>query len=327
MSAELKSRRKGRQPEPSSSPKKAAKQEEPSKTASVPYRYGPLPRFNGQRLFSRGVIIVGVVIYVWYFSKDGKETSLAKQGSVYNGRGVHVDCDEEYLEEIKRYSGCVPKRCGRYVSDVIVTDYEATTLLWLAKRGMSFGGSSGGATIMDLHSGALSYKKNFINMYKSVKTNFITPTDLRVYKDVRQKIQSAIADSFGLDVNKLFLTHPTFFSRLTSEAPSHDHDEYWHVHVDKHTYESFHYTSLVYLNDFRVNFKGGRFVYLDNMKNPRANVTVEPRKGRVSMFTSGAENPHFVERVTDGERFAITISFTCDSSKQIRDPSLSIKGQ
>lgn len=109
----------------------------------------------------------------------------AKQGSVYNGRGVHVDCDQEYLEEIKRYSGCIPKKCGRFVSDLIVTENEADTLLWLAKRGMSFGGSSGGATIMDLHSGALSYKENFINLYKSVKTDFITETDLRVYQLVR----------------------------------------------------------------------------------------------------------------------------------------------
>lgn len=30
----------------------------------------------------------------------------------------------------------------------------------------------------------------------------------------------------------------------------------------------------------------------------RSNVTVEPRKARLSMFTSGAENPHFVERVS-----------------------------
>lgn len=51
--------------------------------------------------------------------------------------------------------------------------------------GMSLAGSSGGATIMDLHSGALSYKDNFINFYKSVKTSFITQTDLKIYSVVR----------------------------------------------------------------------------------------------------------------------------------------------
>jgi len=50
---------------------------------------------------------------------------------------------------------------------------------------MSLAGSSGGATIMDLHSGALSYGENFINFYKTSKSDFITPTDLSVYKGVR----------------------------------------------------------------------------------------------------------------------------------------------
>jgi len=291
----------------------------------VPYRYGPLPKFSSQRIFSRLVIVTGVLLYVWYFSKGGKESILAKQENRYDGRGQHVDCDKDYLEEVKKYTGCIPKKCGRFVSDQLVTEYEADILLWLAKRGMSIAGSTGGATIMDLHSGALSYKDTFINFYKSVQSSFITVTDLKIYQVVRQKIQIAVAESFGIDVNKIYLTHPTFFSRLNNKEPVTPHDEYWHVHVDKHTYESFHYTSLLYLNDYGRDFEGGRFVYLDNLYSPRVNVTVEPRKGRVSMFTSGAENPHFVERVKDGERFAITISFTCDESKKISDPVLSEK--
>lgn len=309
MSKEVRSRKTGhRKQEPSEG--------SPSKGAPT-LKYGPLPKFNGQRIFSRVVIIIGVLIYVWYFSKGSKETSLAKYTLTYDARGHQVDCDQTYLDEIKQYSGCVPKKCGRFVSDRVVTDYEADVLLWLAKRGMSLAGSSGGATIMDLHSGALSYGENFINFYKTSKSDFITPTDLSVYKGVREKIQSAIAEAFGLDSSKLYLTHPTFFSRLTSKEPRTVHDEYWHVHIDKHTYESFHYTSLLYLNDYSKDYQGGRFVYVDK----RSNVTVEPRKARLSMFTSGAENPHFVERVTEGERFAITISFTCDRTKQIKDPS------
>lgn len=37
------------------------------------------------------------------------------------------------------------------------------------------------------------------------------------------------------------------------------------------------------------------------------------------MFTSGSENPHNVERVTEGTRFAITVSFTCDAKLAIND--------
>ena len=44
--------------------------------------------------------------------------------------------------------------------------------------------------------------------------------------------------------------------------------------------------------------------------------------GRVSFFTSGSENPHFVERLKEGVRYAITVSFTCDPQQAIADPTL-----
>ena len=47
--------------------------------------------------------------------------------------------------------------------------------------------------------------------------------------------------------------------------------------------------------------------------------------GRLSAFTSGAENVHYVERVSSGTRYAITISFTCNPSYAISDPSLKRK--
>ena len=48
---------------------------------------------------------------------------------------------------------------------------------------------------------------------------------------------------------------------------------------------------------------------------------VEPRKGRLSCFTSGTENPHRVTQVTSGERLAMTIAFTCDPDEAIPDPT------
>lgn len=38
------------------------------------------------------------------------------------------------------------------------------------------------------------------------------------------------------------------------------------------------------------------------------------------MFTSGAENLHYVEKVTGGVRYAVTIAFTCDAERAIPDP-------
>ena len=44
--------------------------------------------------------------------------------------------------------------------------------------------------------------------------------------------------------------------------------------------------------------------------------------GRVSFFTSGSENTHFVEKLKSGTRYAITIAFTCDPDKSTSDPKI-----
>ena len=38
---------------------------------------------------------------------------------------------------------------------------------------------------------------------------------------------------------------------------------------------------------------------------------LNPISGTVVAFTSGAENPHNVERVTEGTRYTLTVAFTC----------------
>ena len=55
--------------------------------------------------------------------------------------------------------GCVPTKCGRAVLDNVVSDKESDALLSLAKKGFAKGGGNGGASILDLHSGALSKVK------------------------------------------------------------------------------------------------------------------------------------------------------------------------
>ena len=52
--------------------------------------------------------------------------------------------------------GCVPTKCGRVVMDNIVDSWEADKILDLAKKGFAKGGGNGGASILDLHSGAFS---------------------------------------------------------------------------------------------------------------------------------------------------------------------------
>ncbi|XP_022904094.2 2-oxoglutarate and iron-dependent oxygenase domain-containing protein 3-like [Onthophagus taurus] len=284
-------------------------------------KFGLLPRFPHQRVWSRLVLVIGIMIYVYYYSTKVKVVTFARQGEILEQRGHNFQCDVDFEEDLVNFPECTPGACGRFVSDKIVTSTEAEILLKLAKKGLELGGSDGGASVLDLHSGALSYGRKFINVYSLEKSDEVfTAPDLTVYKIVKEKIKYAIAQLFDLHPDFIYLTHPTFFSRLTNAEPKTEHDEYWHTHIDKDTYESFHYTSLLYLNDYNYDFRGGRFVFVDGPFEKRTNVTVEPRKGRVSMFTSGAENTHFVERVESGTRYAVTISFTCDITKSIEDP-------
>ncbi|KAK8727795.1 hypothetical protein OTU49_009458 [Cherax quadricarinatus] len=276
------------------------------------------PRIDWRRIFTRLLMIIGIMIVV-YFSKANKMVPFATQKEEISKRSVEIGCSKDYAEELKHFPGCTPRKCGRVVLDTLVSPSEVAALLNIAERGLSMGGSTGGASILDLHSGALSHGNAFVNIYKleEAKTLF-TIQDFKIYSYVKNKIHHAIADHFGINRNELYLTHPTFFSRITPAPPQTIHDEYWHPHVDKETYESFHYTSLLYLTDYRYHFDGGRFIFIDKDSNK----TVEPRAGRVSAFTSGSENLHYVERVTNGTRYAITVSFTCDQRHAINDPML-----
>lgn len=122
---------------------------------------------------------------VWYNSKTGKEVSLAKQKDVLISRTLKVDCSDEYKADLDKFPGCVPEKCSRVVSDKLVSGSEVDTLLQLAKRGFKLGGSDGGASILDLHTGALSKGPEFINIYhlKEAK-KIINSADFAIYKYV-----------------------------------------------------------------------------------------------------------------------------------------------
>lgn len=232
----------------------------------------------------------------------------------YTRRFIKVRCSNDYGSGFK---DCRPKKCGRGIRDNLFTLDEVNLMRSLVEKGMKHGGGSGGATILDLHTGALSYGDQFINFYKA-KPGVFNQSDFELYKKIKDKIHAAIADEFQINKKHLYLTNPTFFSRLTNKPAVTQHDEYWHRHIDRVTYKTFFYTSLLYLSEYEKDFTGGRFMFVEK----QANVSIEPKFGRLSYFTSGSENEHFVERVESGTRYAITVSFTCDKKHKIGDPSL-----
>lgn len=128
-------------------------------------------------------MIVGVLLVVWYNSKQGKEVALAKQKDVLISRIHNVDCSVSYKTELETYPGCIPERCGRVVTDKLASTTEVDILLKVAKTGLDLGGSDGGASILDLHSGALSKGRGFVNIYKLPEAKEIfNSVNLAIYR-------------------------------------------------------------------------------------------------------------------------------------------------
>ncbi|XP_032175556.1 2-oxoglutarate and iron-dependent oxygenase domain-containing protein 3 isoform X1 [Mustela erminea] len=222
-------------------------------------------------------VLAGLLLWSRLGGDDSITEVLAHRSEILPGRFIEVPCSEDY-DSHRRFEGCSPRKCGRGVTDTVISRDEAQRIRSIAEKGLSLGGSDGGASILDLHSGALSVGKHFVNLYRyfgdKIQTVF-SEEDFQLYRDVRQRVQLTVARAFGISASALRLTKPTFFSRINSTRARTAHDEYWHAHVDKVTYGSFDYTSLLYLSDYLDDFGGGRFVFVEE----GANKTVEPRAG------------------------------------------------
>eukprot|EP00298_Acanthocystis_sp_HF-20_P028403 c7123_g1_i1.p1 GENE.c7123_g1_i1~~c7123_g1_i1.p1 ORF type:complete len:319 (-),score=88.54 c7123_g1_i1:99-1028(-) len=279
------------------------------------------------------VLVLSFLLYI-YFSHiiyDATKDRLVKK-DVKVVKNFQIDClDNGYLPFV---NDCSPqfKQCGRAIIDGLVSEEEISQLITLANTGMVLGGGSGGPTILDLHSGALSYGSQFINVYDSViaaGTRF-SPAHIKLYIDIVQRVKDQVVKYFPhlqKNSNLIQLSGPTFFARIDAAQKAKTvHDEYWHPHNDTVAYPSFCFTGLLYLTTYEKDFEGGRFVftkrnYEQSDDGPMFvdDLVVEPKIGRLLIFSSGGENEHYVEKVTSGKRFVLTIAFTCDPKKYM-DP-------
>ncbi len=76
------------------------------------------------------------------------------------------------------------------------------------------------------------------------------------------------------------------------------------VHVDEASTRAYHYSCVLYLSE-DSDYKGGNFVFTDpdpKDKTRRVLTRVSPGRGNAVMFSSGWENVHYVDAVTEGER-------------------------
>lgn len=67
--------------------------------------------------------------------------------------------------------------------DNVVTSEEVDIMMNIVKKGLSYGGSAGGASILDLHTGAMSRGVHFVNLYKLESPDKLFKlVELQIYK-------------------------------------------------------------------------------------------------------------------------------------------------
>jgi len=240
-----------------------------------------------------------------------------------------VTCQDEY-PQIGQCSP--PPACARVIVDDFLSEREVTMLRAMADLGMSLGNGSGGPTIFDVVSGAGSQGERFLDVYGMLDTRLknaakatprkdtpppvFTAEMIDLYNHTAARVKELLETTLG--VQGLYLASPSFFSRIRAAPAKTKHDEYYHRHVDKLQYGSFAYTALLYLSTQDDEFTGGEFAFVDtDASGTESEALVRPVTGRLSFFTSGSENVHYVRPVLSGVRRALTIAFTCDKSQSV----------
>jgi hypothetical protein len=193
---------------------------------------------------------------------------------------------------------------------------EASTIKGVVEKALSFGGSESGTEIFDLASGAVSFGDKFLDAYAAAHPNpLLSADEASVLDSVYSRIRTTVKEQFHVS-SEIYLTRPSFFSRISGDGVAKTkNDEYWHEHVDTAQYGTFDITGLVYLSTAAKEFSGGEFTFLD--PNGTVKTVVEPRVGRLSLFTSDRENLHRVEKVQSGTRMAFTVAFTCNPAHKV----------
>jgi hypothetical protein len=204
----------------------------------------------------------------------------------------------------------------------------------IVEKGMSTRPSLGGPTILDINTGYIRDTAGLENLF-SKSQDVYSDEDFAHYAKIITKLKETVSQTFG--ISELYFTAPTFITRLDGTKqwePREIHDEYWHPHADHNNTAHYHYSGLLYMSTYGEHFTGGKFKFVkpefslfqgdDGIGNealavPTAEdieLTVEPRAGRVAIFTAGHENTHYVERVQSGQRFVLSFWFTCDSKRE-----------
>jgi hypothetical protein len=105
--------------------------------------------------------------------------------------------------------------------------------------------------------------------------------------------------------------------RWAEEAQAHDEGSETAYHCDESLAPHFHFSTIVWLSDYRSDFSGGELSFLYNRS--WAWLVVEPTVGRAAFFSSGWENIHGIKPLESGSRWALSVPLMVnDELAQIR---------
>ena len=261
---------------------------------------------------------------LWLITQSSSEHHLIKATEVLKD-AYHFDTECKIKDDMGQGEPCLPQKCSRHVLDGIFEDEDIRALHSIATKGMSSRGESqGGPTILDINTGFIRDSKGLENLFtRDADSKIFTDEDLCENGKIITKLKETVMSTMG--AAELYFTAPTFITRLDGNAdwnPSEIHDEYWHPHADRNNTPHYHYSGLLYMSTKEEDFTGGDVIFYDadsTQARPKSQddidkammgikffdteeQRVEPRAGRVVIFSSGHENPHKVERVLSGQR-------------------------
>jgi len=88
-----------------------------------------LPKLPNHRVWTRGVMVVGAAVVLYFTANQGREVPFARMVEKLDHKSQNVHCSDDYTTEVKKFEGCVPHQCGRLVTDTLVESKEASELL------------------------------------------------------------------------------------------------------------------------------------------------------------------------------------------------------
>ena len=75
------------------------------------------------------------------------------------------------------------------------------------------------------------------------------------------------------------------------------------------------FTAIVQFSTYVKEFLGSRFQFR-NADN-RTILSIQPKKARVLIYTTGSENEYYVEKIQKGDFITLKFSFTCDQAYEL----------